>query len=168
MSNRIGRIASRALALPKSTGGAPHVCSRSLKRSFSNPGSLNSTQQRPWPFFFLHLQRPRLCLQSTGHRSQSRQSLRRPEGLRQRSAGSSVFRSVRALPRSSFRGLARFLHFSEFSWTTFSQLGQDLHSGNLSKAQSAYASLQQEFAPLSSALAASSSSASSNARNVTL
>jgi hypothetical protein len=48
----------------------------------------------------------------------------------------------------------------------FSPLVRDLQSGDLSKAQSAYASIQQEFAQLSSALAASSSSASSNALNV--
>jgi hypothetical protein len=50
----------------------------------------------------------------------------------------------------------------------FSELGQDLQSGDLSKAQSAYTSLQQEFAQLSSTLAASSSSTSSNALNVTV
>jgi outer membrane protein assembly factor BamD (BamD/ComL family) len=50
----------------------------------------------------------------------------------------------------------------------FSQLGQDLQSGNLSQAQSAYTSLQQEFAQLSSSLTASSSSTSSNALNVTV
>ena len=50
----------------------------------------------------------------------------------------------------------------------FSQLGQDLQSGNLSQAQSAYASLQQEFAQLGSALSTASTSASSNALNVTV
>jgi outer membrane protein assembly factor BamD (BamD/ComL family) len=49
----------------------------------------------------------------------------------------------------------------------FSQLGQDLQSGNLSNAQSAYAALQQEFAQLSSALT-TSSAPSSNALNVTV
>lgn len=52
----------------------------------------------------------------------------------------------------------------------FQQLGQDLQSGNLANAQPAYASLQQEFAQLGSALSTSStstSSASSNALNVT-
>jgi hypothetical protein len=47
MTNQIGRITSHALALAKSTREAPHVCSRSLERSFSNPGSLNSTQPCP-------------------------------------------------------------------------------------------------------------------------
>lgn len=166
MTNRIKRIASRALALPKSTRGASHVCSCSLKRTFSSPGSLGSTQQCLWSFFFLHLQRLCFCVQPTGHRSQIRQSLRCPEGLRHRSAGSAVFRSARALPSSSFRWLAHFLHFSEFLGQLFSPLVRDLQSGDLSKAQSAYASIQQEFAQLSSALAASSSSASSNALNV--
>jgi hypothetical protein len=48
----------------------------------------------------------------------------------------------------------------------FSQLGKDLQSGNLSNAQSAYASLQQEFALLGSAVTTSTAS-SSNALNVT-
>jgi hypothetical protein len=51
----------------------------------------------------------------------------------------------------------------------FSRLGQDLQSENLSKAQSAYTPLQQEFAQLSSALSSTlSSAASSNALNVTV
>jgi hypothetical protein len=50
----------------------------------------------------------------------------------------------------------------------FSRLGQDLQSGNLSKAQSAYA-LQQEFTQLRSALSSTlSSAASGNALNVKL
>jgi hypothetical protein len=43
----------------------------------------------------------------------------------------------------------------------FSQLGQALQSGNLSTAQSAYASLQQDLAPFASSTGASSSSANS-------
>jgi hypothetical protein len=51
----------------------------------------------------------------------------------------------------------------------FSRLGQDLQSGNLSKAQSAYAPLQQEFTQLRSALSSTlSSAASGNALNVKL
>jgi hypothetical protein len=48
----------------------------------------------------------------------------------------------------------------------FSQLGQDLLSGNLSQAQSPYASPQQEFAQLGAALT-TSTGPSSNALNVT-
>jgi hypothetical protein len=53
----------------------------------------------------------------------------------------------------------------------FSQLGQALQSGNLSNAQSAYASLQQEFAPSGAAattspLNSSTSSSSGNSLNV--
>jgi single stranded DNA-binding protein (ssb) len=51
----------------------------------------------------------------------------------------------------------------------FSRLGQDLQSGNLSKAQSAYAPLQQEFTQLRSALSSTlPSAASGNALNVKL
>jgi hypothetical protein len=48
----------------------------------------------------------------------------------------------------------------------FSQLGQDLQSGNLSQAQSVYASPQQEFAQLGAAVT-TSTAPSSNALNVT-
>jgi hypothetical protein len=48
----------------------------------------------------------------------------------------------------------------------FSQLGQDLQSGNLSQAQSPYASPQQEFAQLGAAVT-TSTAPSSNALNVT-
>jgi len=52
----------------------------------------------------------------------------------------------------------------------FAQLGQALQSGNLSNAQSAYASLQQEFAQLGavSGSSSSSSSSSSNPLNVSV
>ena len=45
----------------------------------------------------------------------------------------------------------------------FSQLGQDLQSGNLSAAQSAYASLQQDFAQLGAAPAASATTTAPSA-----
>jgi hypothetical protein len=48
----------------------------------------------------------------------------------------------------------------------FSQLGQDLQSGNLSQAQSVYATPQQEFAQLGAAVT-TSTAPSSNALNVT-
>jgi hypothetical protein len=52
------------------------------------------------------------------------------------------------------------------TYQPFSQRGQDLQSGNLSQAQSAYASPQQEFAPLGAAVT-TSTAPSSNALNVT-
>jgi hypothetical protein len=48
----------------------------------------------------------------------------------------------------------------------FSKLDQDLQSGNLSQAQSAYASPQQEFASLGAAVT-TSTAPPSNALNVT-
>ena len=96
-----------------------------------------------------HHQSVGASLQPAFHRSSIRQSVRRAAGLRHHSAGAREAAPPRAITITATAAAARAAAKIP-SANNFSNSARHLQSGNLSSAQQAYATLQQDFQSFSS------------------